>query len=118
MLCDSHAGTSATRFMNYSIKTHWDPTPAVGSKSEQENSRSALGCCELSEIMGISGIPLGFVGKDNDRLAVSYQHRGDNQGSVAQRVRDVGPSSFGDFCDVQTIRRAPFSNLKGSQATQ
>lgn len=56
-------------------------------------------------------------GQSWGRAVVSYQHSGDNQRSVAQRVRDVGPSSLGDLSDVQTIGGVPRTHLKGSEQT-
>lgn len=49
---------------------------------------------------------------------VSYQDSGDNERSVAERVRDVGPSSLGNFCDVQTVGRVPRANLKRNKVHQ
>lgn len=43
----------------------------------------------------------------------SYQHGGDDEGPVCQRVGDIRASAFGDLCDVEPLGRTPHPNLDG-----
>lgn len=47
------------------------------------------------------------------RAAGSYQHGGDDEGPVRQRVGDIRASAFGDLRDVEPLRRTPHPNLDG-----
>lgn len=90
------------------------PAPGHSSSGAQLTLGLRTSPCPCPAFGGIS-YPQGLWVGGEYGLLVSYQDSGDNERSVAERVRDVGPSSLGNFCDVQTVGRVPRANLKRSE---